>query len=291
MMILYFSILNAVLCVFCCFFTNEFHAAFLVTIFGALQFVAGKQFRSACSLLAWYWYFIHQLLIPQFIPDLVGVVSVTITLIGLWVALGAERNRNDGEIRPGLVIGTIALYFLPFQSQHPRWVMAVMSTLFFLAYGLLGAIKDRKEVEAPITVFYFLLSTYWVLIVNTHWFFVLLRVAFLCLLFRAQVTEFLVQLREEATTTSPQLQQTKEGKVVVVGGGKKKKRANNNNKHEFTYQDGLYLGKKLMKEDAFITAMLDQRIRTENALHVKTDVKDDDPKVQEDRLRFDITHA
>ena len=265
----------------------------LASLVGAFEFLILKQFRAACSIWTWLWFFIQQQLIPNpIVPDVLCALSFMATLIGLWVGLGVERNRHRGNIRPGLIVMTFAVYILPFQVRLSDSVeLTVFSTWYFFDYAMSCWIKDQME-EETVTVFYFVISTYWILLADPHWTFIVARVGYTALLCRVFViqltandpTELLTTLSTSAATPA------KPGKRPSRQSKMKKRQK----QKEFTLSDGYQFGLKLLEEDELISVMVDERVRLQKALHHKgiqhqtatSLIAKDDPGVLANETKF-----
>ena len=284
----------------------ELRTLLLVCVLILIEFVVTKQFRAACALLCWLWFYIRQQFIPaSIIPDAFGLMSASVILIGLWVGLGVERNQNEGRIRPGLIVMTFALYFLPFQPKldHPA-ISALLSVWYFSVYAVTCWIKDRVEDEI-VTTFYFVMSAYWVLLADVHWVFLVVRVAYSALLCRAALP-MLGVLQDGAyvdagpTTVAskhPAAAETMKKKSASMPrrAGSTSRALAHKPKREFTLKDGFHLGLRLLQEDELISAMIDERTRQQYVRHqlqfqqhTQTVVSNDDPAVLENEQKYAI---
>lgn len=283
---------------------SELRALLLICVLVVTELVILKQFRAACAMLCWLWFYVQHQFVPQaIIPDAFGLFSVATILIGLWVGLGVERNQNDGRIRPGLIVVIFALYFLPFQTRfdHPI-VCSLLSVWFFSVYAITCWIKDHLE-EDIVTVFYFIVSSYWVLLADVHWTFLIIRVAYSALLCRAALP-ILGMFHDSvgaagkivpATKHSvPDTITTKRSSVKQSRNGSSSSRPFKSKK-EFTLKDGFHLGLKLLQEDELISAMIDERTRQQHMRHQlqfqqqsQTIISKDDPAVLENEQRYAI---
>lgn len=277
---------------------EQWKTILLASLIGLFQFIILKQFRAACSLWAWLWFFIQQKLIPNpIVPDILCALSLVATAIGVWVGLGVERNRYDGSIRPGLIVMTFALYILPFQVRLSDPVeLAVFSLWFFSVYAMTCWVKDQLEEEA-VTVFYFVISTYWVLIADPHWTFIIARVVYTALLSRVVVIQLMavdpIVLLTKTTHPPPATKPSKSHPSRQTNQKKRKNNNNNNTKKEFTLSDGYQFGLKLLEEDELISVMVDERFRLQKTRYqngiqhqTTTVIAKDDPGVLENETKF-----
>jgi hypothetical protein len=272
--LLIYSVLNAVVTAVACILLNEVATPILITLVALMQFVWAKQFRLAASLILWQWYYIHQRFIPKLLPDF-GILSLIIIGIGFWVGLGIERGLYQ-TIRPPFIVITGALYLLPFQTTLPTWGMALMSVWYCLLYGLTCWVKDERE-QQVITVSYFLMSCGWILVATPY-------------LFPLHVVWTLIVLKAafdlmKPVTTAPPLTTT----TTTKRQKRPLKRTNKN--QEFSLKDGLYMGLRLLEEDEFINARLNQTTRLEHAVVASTTrpvIAPDDPDVVREMSLFKL---
>jgi hypothetical protein len=268
--LLIYSLLNAVVTGLACLLLNEVATPILITLVVLMEFVWAKQFRLAASLILWLWFYIHQRFIPKIIPDF-GLLSLMIIGIGLWVGLGIERGLYQ-TIRPPFIVITGALYLLPFQTTLPTWAMTLVSIWYCLLYGLVCWIKDERE-QQVITVWYFFMSCGWVLIATPYlfplhvvWTLIVLKAAF----------DLIKPTPSAATTTTTTKRTTK----------RPLKRTN-----EFSLKDGYYMGLRLLEEDEFLNARLNQTTRQEHAVVASTTrpvIAADDPEVLKEMSLFKL---
>lgn len=286
---------------------SELRTLLLISVLIVIEFVILKQFRAACAMLCWLWFYVQHRFVPQaIIPDTFGLFSVATILVGLWVGLGVERNQNEGRIRPGLIVVTFALYFLPFQTRfdHPV-VCSLLSVWFFSVYTITCWIKDHLE-EDIVTVFYFIVSSYWVLLADLHWTLLIARVAYTALLCRAALPILGIfqegggvagQIMPVAKHSVPETRTTKRSSSVKqsrISNGSGSSRPFRSKK-EFTLKDGFHLGLKLLQEDELISAMIDERTRGRHERHQlqfqqqsQTIIPSDDPVVLENEQKYAI---
>lgn len=270
--LLIYSLLNAVVTALACLVLNEVATPILITLVALMEFVWAKQFRLAASLVLWQWFYIHQRFIPKIIPDF-GLLSLIIIGIGYWVGLGIERGLYQ-TIRPPFIVITGALYLLPFQTTLPLWAMALISVWYCLVYGLTCWIKDERE-QQVITVSYFIISCGWVLIATPYLF--PLHVIWTLIVLKAAFDLIKPTPVPTATTTTKR------------PAAKRQKRSNKN--QEFSLKDGYYMGLRLLEEDEFLNARLNQTTRLEHAVVASTTrpvIAADDPEVLKEMSLFKL---